>query len=111
MFGFSGTPIFAKNATNKSNPDFCTTEQAFGDKLHTYTIVEYIIKHFDQKLGKERHSKKEKMFIKVRRKQSKSNKKLLNAPTHTMPMQYNNGATMKLVSYGVFSQAGWKNWQ
>lgn len=28
-----------------------------------------------------------------------------------MPMQYNNGVTMELVSYGVISQAGWKNWQ
>jgi len=42
LFGFTGTPIFAKNANNKSNPDFCTTEQAFGDKLHTYTIVDAI---------------------------------------------------------------------
>lgn len=42
LFGFTGTPIFAKNANNKSNPNFCTTEQAFGDKLHTYTIVDAI---------------------------------------------------------------------
>ena len=42
LFGFTGTPIFSVNATNKSNPDFCTTEQAFGDKLHTYTIVDAI---------------------------------------------------------------------
>ncbi|TWO16358.1 type I restriction endonuclease subunit R [Campylobacter lanienae] len=42
LFGFTGTPIFAKNATNKSNTNFCTTEQAFGDKLHTYTIVDAI---------------------------------------------------------------------
>lgn len=42
LFGFTGTPIFAKNATNMANPDFCTTEQAFGDKLHTYTIVDAI---------------------------------------------------------------------
>ena len=42
LFGFTGTPIFSQNATNKSNPDFCTTEQAFGDKLHTYTIVDAI---------------------------------------------------------------------
>lgn len=42
LFGFTGTPIFAKNAVNKSNPDFCTTQQAFGDKLHTYTIVDAI---------------------------------------------------------------------
>lgn len=42
LFGFTGTPIFAKNAINKSNPNFCTTEQAFGEKLHTYTIVDAI---------------------------------------------------------------------
>ncbi|WP_096029721.1 type I restriction endonuclease subunit R [Campylobacter lanienae] len=42
LFGFTGTPIFAKNATNKSNTNFCTTEQVFGDKLHTYTIVDAI---------------------------------------------------------------------
>ena len=42
LFGFTGTPIFSQNATNKSNPDFCTTQQAFGDKLHTYTIVDAI---------------------------------------------------------------------
>ena len=42
MFGFTGTPIFAKNAVNKKNPNFCTTAQAFGDKLHTYTIVDAI---------------------------------------------------------------------
>ena len=42
LFGFTGTPIFAKNANNKKNPDFCTTEQAFGEKLHTYTIVDAI---------------------------------------------------------------------
>lgn len=42
LFGFTGTPIFSKNAVNKSNPNFCTTEQAFGEKLHTYTIVDAI---------------------------------------------------------------------
>ena len=42
LFGFTGTPIFAKNAGRKTNPDFCTTEQAFGEKLHTYTIVDAI---------------------------------------------------------------------
>lgn len=42
LFGFTGTPIFAKNATNKSNPNFCTTKQVFGEKLHTYTIVDAI---------------------------------------------------------------------
>ena len=42
LFGFTGTPIFAKNAGRTANPDFCTTEQAFGEKLHTYTIVDAI---------------------------------------------------------------------
>lgn len=42
LFGFTGTPIFAKNAGRTTNPDFCTTEQAFGEKLHTYTIVDTI---------------------------------------------------------------------
>lgn len=42
LFGFTGTPIFAKNARKTTNPDFCTTEQAFGEKLHTYTIVDAI---------------------------------------------------------------------
>lgn len=42
MFGFTGTPIFAQNAKNNSNPTFCTTKQAFGEKLHTYTIVDAI---------------------------------------------------------------------
>ena len=42
LFGFTGTPIFAKNAGRKMTPNFCTTEQAFGEKLHTYTIVDAI---------------------------------------------------------------------
>ena len=42
LFGFTGTPIFAKNAGRTTDPDFCTTEQAFGEKLHTYTIVDAI---------------------------------------------------------------------
>ena len=42
LFGFTATPIFAKNAGRTTNPDFCTTEQAFGEKLHTYTIVDAI---------------------------------------------------------------------
>ena len=42
LFGFTGTPIFSVNASNTSNPNFCTTEQVFGDKLHTYTIVDAI---------------------------------------------------------------------
>ena len=43
MFGFTGTPIFAANAnTSSKNPDLKTTEQAFGDKLHTYTVMDAI---------------------------------------------------------------------
>lgn len=42
LFGFTGTPIFAKNAVAKTNPYFCTTAQVFGEKLHTYTIVDAI---------------------------------------------------------------------
>ena len=43
IFGFTGTPIFAANAGSGSNPLLRTTEQAFGEKLHTYTIVDAII--------------------------------------------------------------------
>ena len=42
IFGFTGTPIFAVNACNSGNPELMTTEQAFGEKLHTYTIVDAI---------------------------------------------------------------------
>lgn len=42
LFGFTGTPIFAENARAGGNPQLRTTEQAFGDKLHTYTIVDAI---------------------------------------------------------------------
>ncbi|XKH54429.1 type I restriction endonuclease subunit R [Citricoccus nitrophenolicus] len=42
LFGFTGTPIFAANASSGGNPQLRTTEQAFGDKLHTYTIVDAI---------------------------------------------------------------------
>lgn len=42
LFGFTGTPIFAANAGTSGNPKLRTTEQAFGDKLHTYTIVDAI---------------------------------------------------------------------
>lgn len=42
LFGFTGTPIFSKNTLRKTNPNFCTTAQAFGEKLHTYTIVDAI---------------------------------------------------------------------
>ena len=42
VFGFTGTPIFAVNAKTGGNPHLRTTEQAFGEKLHTYTIVDAI---------------------------------------------------------------------
>ncbi|MFZ4893328.1 type I restriction endonuclease subunit R [Plantibacter sp. Mn2098] len=42
LFGFTGTPIFSANAGSGGNPQLKTTEQAFGDKLHTYTIVDAI---------------------------------------------------------------------
>lgn len=42
LFGFTGTPIFAVNSTISKNGKFFTTEQTFGDQLHTYTIVDAI---------------------------------------------------------------------
>lgn len=42
LFGFTGTPIFAVNAGTGKKPTLRTTEQAFGDQLHTYTIVDAI---------------------------------------------------------------------
>lgn len=47
IFGFTGTPIFDVNAgTSYSSRDgqlvLRTTEETFGDKLHTYTIVDAI---------------------------------------------------------------------
>lgn len=42
LFGFTGTPIFAANAGASKNPNLRTTAQAFGDQLHTYTIVDAI---------------------------------------------------------------------
>ena len=42
LFGFTGTPIFGDNATKNGNLRFCTTDQTFGDRLHTYTIVDAI---------------------------------------------------------------------
>lgn len=42
MFGFTGTPIFPANAGSVRNPKFFTTEQTFGDQLHSYTIVDAI---------------------------------------------------------------------
>lgn len=42
IFGFTGTPIFGVNSGNGKNIQLRTTEQAFGDMLHTYTIVDAI---------------------------------------------------------------------
>lgn len=42
VFGFTGTPIFAVNASSSGRLDLRTTEQAFGEKLHTYTVVDAI---------------------------------------------------------------------
>jgi type I restriction enzyme R subunit len=42
LFGFTGTPIFAANSGAGGNPQLKTTELAFGEKLHTYTIVDAI---------------------------------------------------------------------
>lgn len=41
IFGFTGTPIFAINSAS-TKIAVKTTEQLFGDKLHTYTIVNAI---------------------------------------------------------------------
>ena len=42
LFGFTGTPIFAQNSGTGGDLRLKTTQQAFGDKLHTYTIVDAI---------------------------------------------------------------------
>ncbi len=42
IFGFTGTPIFADNSGSGKHYNLRTTPQAFGDKLHTYTIVDAI---------------------------------------------------------------------
>ena len=42
IFGFTGTPIFSINSSNGRNPTLKTTADAFGDKLHAYTIVNAI---------------------------------------------------------------------
>lgn len=42
MFGFTGTPISAKNANLSNGSIFQTTEQIFGQELHQYTIVDAI---------------------------------------------------------------------
>ena len=47
LFGFTGTPILMenKNTTAKAKARVVTTEQLFGKKLHTYTIVDAIRDH------------------------------------------------------------------
>ena len=42
LFGFTGTPIFPANKGSVTSLKFLTTEQTFGDQLHTYTIVDAI---------------------------------------------------------------------
>ncbi len=42
LFGFTGTPIFAKNAVKGKHLELLTTPQTFGDQLHTYTVVDAI---------------------------------------------------------------------
>ena len=42
LFGFTGTPIFPANTGGVRKSKFFTTEQIFGDQLHTYTIVDAI---------------------------------------------------------------------
>ncbi len=43
IFGFTGTPIFAENRPPRTNNHyFQTTEQAFGEQLHSYTITDAI---------------------------------------------------------------------
>jgi len=42
LFGFMGTPIFAVNASANGKLNLKTTQQAFGEKLYTYSIVDAI---------------------------------------------------------------------
>lgn len=42
IFGFTGTPIFSDNANTSGKANMMTTNQVFGDKLHTYTIINAI---------------------------------------------------------------------
>ncbi|WP_293673637.1 type I restriction endonuclease subunit R [uncultured Parolsenella sp.] len=42
LFGFTGTPIFAKNSASGNDPRLRTTQQAFGDALHKYTVINAI---------------------------------------------------------------------
>lgn len=42
IFGFTGTPIFADNTNLSGKANLNTTQDVFGDKLHTYTIINAI---------------------------------------------------------------------
>lgn len=42
MFGFTGTPIFEENAFGPDMAHRFTTEQTFGSRLHSYTIIDAI---------------------------------------------------------------------
>lgn len=43
LFGFTGTPIFPNNSSTGGKFDLKTTDQAFGKRLHIYTIVDAIV--------------------------------------------------------------------
>ena len=45
LFGFTGTPVFASNASGVRDPTLKTTGDVFGDRLHSYTIVNAINDH------------------------------------------------------------------
>lgn len=42
IFGFTGTPIFPQKTHASKYPDIRGTDQTFGERLHTYTIVDAI---------------------------------------------------------------------
>lgn len=42
LFGFTGTPIFSTHPARGNDLTMLTTEQTFGDRLHSYTIVDAI---------------------------------------------------------------------
>lgn len=42
IFGFTGTPIFFANANATGKANLMTTYQVFGERLHTYTIINAI---------------------------------------------------------------------
>ena len=42
IFGFTGTPIFSDNANTTGKANLMTTQQVFGKRLHTYTIINAI---------------------------------------------------------------------